>query len=89
MTGQLSLYDFGLEKQKEWQYDEDNGSVMCRCPDCGGRLLLHVFQYWNPYKYCPYCGMRLTEGKFVNKCCAVYGRKKEDYKEVRRKYGYA
>lgn len=58
--------------ESEWQYDEDTGNVMCRCPGCGGRLLIGLYQYSNPYHYCPYCGMKLKEGKIRAKRLAVY-----------------
>ncbi len=62
----------------EWQYDEDNGCVMCRCPECGGRLLIGLYQYWNPYRFCPYCGTRLEEGNITAKRKHVYGLEQED-----------
>lgn len=61
-----------------WQYDKDNGSVMCRCPDCGGRLLIGLYQYHNPYKYCPYCGISLAEGPIRSKRKQVYQLEEED-----------
>lgn len=66
MTGQLTLFKF-------WQYDEDTGTVMCRCPDCGGRLIISLYQYENPYHYCPYCGTPLEEGALTRKRIEVYG----------------
>lgn len=65
-------YD-GKTPTDEWQYDEDTGGVMCRCPNCGGRLGIHVYLYRNPYKYCPYCGDRLNEGNITAKRREVYG----------------
>ena len=59
--------------QQEWQYDEDTAIVMCRCPDCGGRLVIGLYIYRNPYHYCPYCGIRLNEGKITRKRMEVYG----------------
>lgn len=67
---QLSIFDFF----DEWEYDEDTGSVMCRCPKCGGRMIIGLYVYSNPYKFCPYCGRPLTEGKIKEKRAAVYGR---------------
>ncbi len=98
MSGQMTLFDIGLTKN-EWQYDEDNGHVMCRCPKCEGRLIIDAYTYFNPYRYCPYCGMELAEGNLVRKRCEVYGRTKEDElktradilqwkKEFKAKYGY-
>lgn len=69
---QMTLADFGVVK-KEWQYDEDTGSVLCRCPDCGKRMLIGLYQYSNPYRFCPYCGIPLTEGRIEQKRKKVYG----------------
>lgn len=84
----------------EWQYDEDNAMVMCRCPECGGRLMIGPYTYENPYHFCPYCGVRLQENErgIVSRRSEVYGRTKEEelrsrkacreFKEKwRRKYG--
>lgn len=66
MKGQLSLF-------REWQYDEDNGSMMCRCPECGGRLLIGVYSYCNVYNYCPYCGVALLQGAIGAAGRRIYG----------------
>lgn len=71
MVGQMTLTDFGVVP-KTWQYDEDTGEVMCRCPDCGGRLVISLYTYNNPYKFCPYCGIRLAEGRIRAKRIEVY-----------------
>lgn len=94
---QMSLPGINL---LEWQYDEDNGMVMCRCPECGGRLIIHYYTYENPYHFCPYCGVRLQENErgIVSRRSKVYGRTKEEElrsrkacrefkEEWRRKYG--
>ena len=57
---------------KEWEYDEDTGHVMCRCPVCSGRMSISLYTYRNPYKFCPYCGEVLAEGKITAKRKAVY-----------------
>ena len=62
----------------EWQYDEDTECVMCRCPECGGRLLIGLYQYSNPYRFCPYCGKELEEGGITAKRKAVYGLEQEE-----------
>lgn len=56
-----------------WSYEEDTGEVFCCCPVCSGRLHIGVYTYRNPYKYCPYCGTKLEEGKLDNKRAQVYG----------------
>lgn len=66
----------------EWQYDQDTGSVLCRCPECGGRLLIGLYQYENPYSYCPYCGTKLEEGKLRAKRKAVYKLEQEPEAEA-------
>ena len=71
MTNQMTLFDIGALPQS-WQYDEDTGHVMCRCPDCGGRLLIGLYQYHNPYRFCPYCGIKLAEGRIREKRKQVY-----------------
>lgn len=45
MTDQMTFFDIGLIPIDSWQYDEDNGNVMCRCPVCEGRLLIGVYTY--------------------------------------------
>lgn len=82
MYKQLTLSDIGLV-EKSWQYDEDNGTVMCRCPECEGRMIIHRYQYINPYHYCPYCGIKLAEGRLINKRCEVYGSTREEELKVR------
>lgn len=64
MNSQLTMRDIGVVP-KEWQYDEDCGTVLCRCPECGGRLIIGLYQYNNPYHYCPYCGIPLAEGQIA------------------------
>lgn len=84
--GQISLTDLGIVP-RSWLYDEDNGSVLCRCPVCGGRMLLSCYAYWNPYHYCPYCGEHLSEGRFVDKMVEVYDNLDRDKMErVRKEY---
>ena len=77
IDGQLTLTDLGAIP-KEWEYDEDTGMVMCRCPVCEGRLTIHLYTYRNPYKYCQYCGERLAEGRLKEKRKAVYRLEQED-----------
>lgn len=89
INGQMTLADFGVQlNNKAWQYDEDNGHMMCRCPDCGGRMPMYLWHYWNSYKFCPYCGVRLQEGNFVRRYCQIYERENEqDVLRVRKEYG--
>lgn len=63
---------------KQWEYDQDNATVLCRCPDCEGRLIIYLYQYHNPYHYCPYCGIPLEEGKITDKRKQVYNLEDED-----------
>ena len=71
MNGQMTLFEIGLEKS--WKYEEDTGTVMAKCPECEGRMIINFYQYHNPYKYCPYCGIRLMEGPIERKRREVYG----------------
>lgn len=57
MKGQLKL------TLPEWIYEEDTGEVMCKCPECEGRMTIDVYTYWNPYRFCPYCGTELDEAR--------------------------
>lgn len=68
----------------EWEYDEDTGSVMCRCPECGGRLTISHYAYVNPYNFCPYCGEKLEEGKLTAKRIEVYGNSEEVEERARK-----
>lgn len=72
---------------KTWLYDEDSGSVMCRCPECEGRLPIGIYTYRNPYRFCPYCGEKLAEGEITAKRCQVYGRSYEDELRIREECG--
>ena len=42
----------------EWIYELDNGTRMCKCPECGRRMMIGLYRYSNPYKFCPYCGRK-------------------------------
>ena len=87
MSEQMTMDDFGIST-KVWLYDEDTGHMMCRCPDCGGRMTIGIWTYWNSYKYCPYCGVRLEEGNFIRRFCQIYERHNEtDVMKVRMEYG--
>ena len=55
-----------MQSASEWLYEIDNGTRMCKCPDCGGRMLLGVYTYWNPYKFCPYCGRKNIIGEQIS-----------------------
>ena len=63
---QMTLFDF-------WQYEEDNGHLMCKCPKCEGRMILHIWTYHNPYSFCPYCATPLDEGEMAKAYKRVYG----------------
>lgn len=62
-----------MEMFKFWQYEEDNGHVMCKCPECGGRMIIHIYTYKNPYHFCPYCGTPLEEGGLEKAYKRIYG----------------
>ena len=51
-------------------------------------MRLDIYAYWNPYHFCPYCGIRLQEGRFVTKKCQVYGDDPEKVIMVRKGYGH-
>ena len=85
MEQQLTLDDFGFST-KVWQYDEDTGHMMCRCPECGGRMTITLWKYWNSYKFCPYCGIRLAEGNFVKRYCQIYRENEDKVIRVRQEY---
>lgn len=58
----------------EWKYDIDCGNLLCRCPVCDCRMPIYMWHYKQNYKFCPYCGVRLAEGKFRRMYEKVYGR---------------
>lgn len=66
MTGQMSIYDLGIEKPAHWEIDIDNGHQMLRCSECGCRVIrewydLAVGDYG--FRHCPYCGKRMTNAE--------------------------
>jgi len=69
-----ALCELPSAEPEPWEYDEDCGCVMCRCPKCSGRMTISLYQYKNPYKFCPYCGQALTEGKLAQTRKRVYGK---------------
>lgn len=88
MSAQMTLSDFGMAlNNKAWKYDEDTGNMMCRCPECECRMPIYKWTYWNPYRYCPYCGVRLQEGDFVKRYCQIYEVDEETVRRVRRESG--
>lgn len=66
MTEQISLL------QRTWEYDIDTATIMARCPECGGRMIISRYQYQNPYRFCPYCGERLDEGNLAKARDKIY-----------------
>lgn len=68
MKGQIKLY------LPEWIYEEDTGTVMCKCPECEGRMVIGFYSHSNPYHFCPYCGTQLDEAqdKLKRKRIEVY-----------------
>lgn len=45
-----------MQKAGDWLWEIDNGMRMAKCPGCGGRMTIDIYAYWNPYRFCPYCG---------------------------------
>jgi len=66
MNDQFSLF------LDSWLYDEDTGCLLCRCPGCGCRMILYRYLDHNPYHFCPYCGLALSEGSFQHNYEVVY-----------------
>ncbi|MBQ1293960.1 MAG: hypothetical protein IIY21_07960 [Clostridiales bacterium] len=52
-----------MQTTSDWIYELDNGTRMCKCPSCEGRMFIHSYQYSNPYKFCPYCGRKNVFGE--------------------------
>ena len=52
-----------MQNASEWIYELDNGSRMCKCPECEGRMYIGPYAYANPYKFCPYCGRKNVVGE--------------------------
>ena len=66
MTGQMCLFKF-------WEYEEDSGTMMAKCPTCECRMPIGIYAYGNPYHFCPYCGERLEEGRVMEAGRRIYG----------------
>lgn len=66
MTGQIELFRY-------WEYEEDSGSMMAKCPECGKRMPIYRWNYGNFYKFCPYCGQALEEGDIMRAGKRIYG----------------
>jgi hypothetical protein len=66
MVGQMSLFE-------EWIYEEDCGNMMAKRPKCECRMPIYRWDYQNPYRFCPYCGQRLYEGKAMQAGRRIYG----------------
>ena len=56
-----------------WIYETEHGKLLCKCQRCEGRLALERDLETNPYNYCPYCGRRLYEGRYLKEKEKVYG----------------
>ena len=56
-----------------WVYEADKGTLLCKCQECEGRLVLVRGLEVNPYNYCPYCGRQLYEGRYLKERDKVYG----------------
>ena len=61
------------ESPKNWVYEEDTGTMMCKCPVCKGRMIIDRYCYSLGYKFCPFCGEKLGEGEFERKRKMIYG----------------
>lgn len=53
-----------LKLFQTWEYDIDTGTVMARCPECTKRIPISYYSPHNYYKFCPYCGIPLEEGRY-------------------------
>ena len=52
-----------MQAESRWNWEIDNGQRICRCPECGRGNLIGVWQYSNPYRYCPWCGEKMYLGE--------------------------
>ena len=66
MNDQISLFG------RSWQYFEDSGNMMAECPECTKRMPIYPWTYNNYYRYCPYCGTQLSEGKIKEAGRRIY-----------------
>ena len=56
-----------------WIYETEHSKLLCKCQRCENRLPLERSFEHNPYNYCPYCGWRLFEGRYLIERRKVYG----------------
>lgn len=61
------------EQKKAWEYEQETGHLMCKCPECRCRLFIGKYAISNPYRFCPYCGEKLDKGDFERKRKEIYG----------------
>jgi len=54
-----------MRAESDWQMEIDTGNRMLRCPDCEHGYPLHIWQYSNPYRYCPWCGKQRVHGEQI------------------------
>ena len=63
MTGQMTIFDMGVERPSHWEIDIDNDIQMLRCESCGGRVIRKWYDLAvgnKGYKHCPYCGKEMS-----------------------------
>lgn len=59
-----------------WKYEAEHGYLLAKCPKCTGRMPIGRSLDGNPYRFCPYCGQGLRQGRFKRAREIVYGEEK-------------
>ena len=50
-------------------------------------MIIGCYAYWNPYRFCPYCGEKLSEGRFVDRMVQIYDNMNREVMEKVRREG--